>query len=547
MRPKKYSNIMSCRMSNLRSSLARYLPRLGIGSTKIRDNRYFIKEGYRSRAKSDYFRDSSADAEGIVHQPDVYPFAGYLARRFGCTHIIDIGCGRAQKLVSLQPEFRIIGVDFGANIRYCRERYRTGEWIEWDLENAQSIPLRRNVIRRAVIICSDVIEHLVDPQSLVVNLRSWLDYAPFAIVTTPERDLVRGPNDLGPPANTSHVREWNLTELEQWFKFNGLNILFSGLTVNNNRNLEKKTSMIVLGRGSTLVFTSAPAPFRVVAFMTAYNEADIIVPAISRLIAQGVEVYLIDNWSTDNTVENASQLLGKGLIAIEKFPSDGPPRYYEWTRLLGRVEELANRLSADWFIHHDADEIRESPWAGVTLKDAVYLVDRSGFNAIDHTVVVFPPVDNDFVPGDDFGSYFSYFDFGRRPTHFSQMKVWKNLRCPIRLANSGGHEAEFAGRRVYPFKFLLKHYPIRSQTHGDRKIFTERVQRFSPEERAKGWHLQYDSLIHGQVFLKRPSELARFEQEQFFSHYLVERLSGIGVVRVREVRKSVQGEIVTAT
>ena len=70
MRPKKYSNIMSCRMSNSRSSLARYFSRLAIGSTKIRDNRYFTKEGYRSRAKSDYFQDSIAHAEGIVHQPE---------------------------------------------------------------------------------------------------------------------------------------------------------------------------------------------------------------------------------------------------------------------------------------------------------------------------------------------------------------------------------------------------------------------------------------------------------------------------------------------
>ena len=382
-----------------------------------------------------------------------------------------------------------------------------------------------------MVICSDVIEHLIDPESLIENLRSWLDYSPILILTTPERDLVRGPKDLGPPTNPSHVREWSLTELQGWLKFHGLNILFSGLTVNNNRDLEKKTSMIVLGRDSTIDFTPAPTDFRVVALMTAYNEADIIVPAISRLIDQGIEVYLIDNWSTDNTFENASQLLGKGLIAIEKFPNDGPTRYYEWTRLLSRIEELASRLSADWFIHHDADEIRESPWVGVTLKDAIYRVDQSGFNAFDHTVVVFPPVDNGFVPGTDFGSYFSYFDFGRRPTHFSQIKAWKNLGCPIRLVNSGGHQAEFAGRQVYPFKFLLKHYPIRSQAHGDRKIFAERIQRFSPEEKAKGWHKQYDSLPRGRVFLKQPSEVERFDREQFLNDYLVERLSGVGVVR----------------
>ena len=91
-----------------------------------------------------------------------------------------------------------------------------GKWIEWNLESSGRIPLRKNLLRRAVVVCSDVIEHLVDPEPLIENLRSWLDYAPIVILTTPERDLVRGPNDLGPPINPSHVREWSLAELEPW-------------------------------------------------------------------------------------------------------------------------------------------------------------------------------------------------------------------------------------------------------------------------------------------------------------------------------------------
>jgi Glycosyltransferases involved in cell wall biogenesis len=498
---------------------------------KTHENRYFIKDGYQSQEKCQYFEDFIADANGVVHQPDVYPFVGYLARKFGSQNIVDLGCGRAQKLVALQPEFQTVGVDYGVNIRYCRSHYDSGRWVEWNLENPRPIPLNKSLIRGSVVVCSDVIEHLVEPVTLLKNLRSWLNNASIAVLTTPERDRVRGPEDWGPPANPSHVREWSLVELEHLVQSIGFNILFSGLTTNNSKDLEKKTSLLVLAGDSVPELVRAPDRFRVVAIMTAYNEEDIIVPAISRLIQQGIEVYLIDNWSTDATCEKASTFLDRGLIAIEKFPVDGPPQHYEWGRLLRRVEEVAEQISADWFIHHDVDEIRESPWSGTSLRDGLYRVDRSGFNAIDHTVLVFPPADNGYVPGTDFGRYFVHFAFGQRLGHFSQVKAWKNLKRPVHLKNSGGHEVEFDGRRVYPFKFLLKHYPIRSQAHGVRKVFAERVARFSPGEKAMGWHHQYDQLDRGENFLRQPPDVEVFDESTFLTHYLVERLSGVGINR----------------
>ncbi|HEV7796750.1 MAG TPA: hypothetical protein VGO73_01245, partial [Pyrinomonadaceae bacterium] len=89
----------------------------------------------------------------------------------------------------------------------------------------------------------------------------------------------------------------------------------------------------------------------------------------------------------------------------------------------------------------------------------------------------------------------------------------------------------FAGRRVYPFKFLLKHYSFRSQEHGEKKVFRERRDRWNPLERAKGWHVHYDSMQEGHRFLRSSSEKEFFEEADFNKTYLVERLSGIGVDR----------------
>ncbi len=516
----------------LRSLLKRYFHQGDYSAEYPASRGFFIKDGYTSRIDSHYFDDVLNDSEvEVVHQPDVYSLVAFIARRLGCSCIIDIGCGRAGKLISLHPEFQIYGIDYGSNFRFCRERYPFGNWLEWDLHSPRLLALSPDVIRKSVIVCADVIEHLTNPLNVMRMIKNWLSDAPIAILSTPERDLVRGPSDLGPPTNPSHVREWNLTELQKLIDSLGICSLFQGLTVNNNRDLEKKTSIFVLGNSANSEIMTAPEDFRVVAIITAYNEEDIIAPAISNLINQGVEVYLIDNWSTDATLEKAQPLLGKGLINIERFPMDGPPRYYEWERLLGRVEMLTQEIGADWFIHHDADEIRESPWPGIRLKEALYQVDRSGFNAIDHTVAVFPPVDNGFTPGTNFKDYFSFFEFGTRPGHFCQVKAWKNVGQPINLANSGGHEVTFRSRRIYPFNFLLRHYPIRSQNHGEKKVFLERIPRFNPREKAKGWHIQYEANDHKQSFLKHPYDVEPFNESTFYKTYVVERLSRIGIVR----------------
>jgi hypothetical protein len=113
---------------------------------------------------------------------------------------------------------------------------------------------------------------------------------------------------------------------------------------------------------------------RVIAIIAAYNEEDIISSVIGHLAHSGIDAYLIDNHSTDDTVKEASQWLGRGLLHIERFPQSFSPGHdspgpFDWSAILRRKEELATELSADWFIHHDADEIRESPWPGFTLKE----------------------------------------------------------------------------------------------------------------------------------------------------------------------------------
>jgi len=256
-------------------------------------------------------------------------------------------------------------------------------------------------------------------------------------------------------------------------------------------------------------------PFRVIALIAAYNEGDIIAAVISHLAENGVDTYLIDHCSTDDTVAQAKAWHGRGLIGVETFPHEsGYPAELEnvfaWDALLRRKEELSRTLEADWFMHHDADEIREGPWPHLNLRDSIRWVDALGFNCIDFKVLEFCAVDDGFTQGTDPRSYFCHYEEASEFDRI-QRKCWKAGKSAVSLTTVGGHDVEFEGRRIFPIQFLLRHYRIRGETHGRRKVFAERLPRFSDRERQQGWHVQYDALASGASLTRHPATLRRFD------------------------------------
>jgi glycosyltransferase involved in cell wall biosynthesis len=246
--------------------------------------------------------------------------------------------------------------------------------------------------------------------------------------------------------------------------------------------------------------------FNIVAIICAYNEGDIIHHVLKHLIENEISVYLLDHNSTDDTIEVASQWLGKGLIHIEKFPQEsGFPEdlvnKFALRAITQRVEQLHNELGADWYMHYDADEFRESPWPGMNLKEAIQLIDSLGYNAVDFEVLNFRPTDNSYIPKDDVRKYLRYFEPAEEFDKM-QVKAWKNFGQMIDLSTTGGHMVSFSGRKIFPVKFITLHFPIRSQEHGLRKILKDRSHRFDKKEKALGWHIQYSTFLDND---KQPS------------------------------------------
>jgi glycosyltransferase involved in cell wall biosynthesis len=248
--------------------------------------------------------------------------------------------------------------------------------------------------------------------------------------------------------------------------------------------------------------------FRVVAIIAAFNEEDIIAESITDLERQGVNTYLLDNGSTDDTVERASRFLGGSLLNIERFPKDR----FALREILARKEALAEELQADWFINHDADEFRESPWSHLNLRDAIRAVDQAGYNAIDFELLNFRPTSNGSRQVADVRRALKYYELGD-PWDKLQVRCWKKPNVRVDLVSNAGHDVCFPGRRVFPLRFVLRHYPIRSQAHGERKIFRERRPRFDPAEREGGWHVQYDGIEPGHSFLRDPKTLTPYDPD----------------------------------
>src|SRR5215831_12313615 len=250
----------------------------------------------------------------------------------------------------------------------------------------------------------------------------------------------------------------------------------------------------------------------VVAIIAAYNEADVIEPVVRDLIANGVSVYVIDDGSTDGTAGVVEPLVGHGVICVERVadpPNGAEARSFAWERLLHRKAQLAAQLDADWFIHHDADEFRESPWAGVSLLDGIRKVDALGYNAIDFANLDFWPTHDGFMPGADPREAFPWYSEGASYDRV-QVRCWRKT-AKVDLASSGGHDVAFDSRRVFPIRFISRHYPVRGQAHGERKIFVERRPRFLAKERARNWHVQYDVVQEGTSFIRDTCELTRYD------------------------------------
>lgn len=171
----------------------------------LKKKNYYIKDGYNHRNEYQYFDDTSYKDE---HQKEVYMKALNLIQSNNLKSVIDVGCGSGFKLINYLGDYRTTGIDVTETVNFLIKQYPTRKWF--DTKTVDFAFLKADIV-----ICSDVIEHVLNPDFLLNNIKQ-IQNVKYIIISTPDRDLARGINDMGPPGNKTHIREWNMNEFQKF-------------------------------------------------------------------------------------------------------------------------------------------------------------------------------------------------------------------------------------------------------------------------------------------------------------------------------------------
>ena len=198
---------------------------------------FSIDPKYIHREKAEYATDNFST---IVFQPKVYSLAHELMSYLALNTLIDIGCGSGDKLGPfIASGFNIVPVDKGPNVDLFKKRHGFSP-IQFDLEDSRGLDTAIGGLMskiegaKPIMVCADVIEHMVHPDHLLSQIRRAMSVHGISLllISTPDREGLS--NLSGPPTNKSHVREWTMDEFHsfcsQYFKV--LNVSYTTTVIN---------------------------------------------------------------------------------------------------------------------------------------------------------------------------------------------------------------------------------------------------------------------------------------------------------------------------
>lgn len=162
---------------------------------------YYIDENYIARTHTVDMDDHGNEDR---YQNEVYLKAKELAKINNFAKIMDIGTGSGFKLIKYFDEYNTLGLDLPQIIEKNKKIYPEREWSS----------AFKPVVGYDLIIASDVIEHLLDPDDLLDLIEQ--SKPKLFVLSTPDRSLMRESGKKGPPKNIHHVREWTKDEFEQY-------------------------------------------------------------------------------------------------------------------------------------------------------------------------------------------------------------------------------------------------------------------------------------------------------------------------------------------
>lgn len=174
----------------------------------MKENNYFLPPNYKTQKNMIPWDDTPYNNE--AHQKEVYLLALDVLHKFNLNSVIDIGTGSGYKLIKYFKSWPFIGVDLPPTVAWLNKKHPQYDWREW-------CPSLFATCNAELLICSDVIEHIEEPDFFLQSLQCFSTVKKF-VISTPDRELVRGPRDIGPPANPAHYREWTRKEFKNYLQ-----------------------------------------------------------------------------------------------------------------------------------------------------------------------------------------------------------------------------------------------------------------------------------------------------------------------------------------
>jgi SAM-dependent methyltransferase len=171
------------------------------------ESRYCIRGAYKHRNEYCYFDDTPLTDE---YQKEVYLRAADIAEKGDVKSVYDVGCGSGYKLVNYLGQYDTLGFEVPETLEFLRRTHPDRKWAHAGFSDRTHPPAD-------LVVCSDVIEHVVNPDELMGFLlslsRKWL------VLSTPDRGReysALSPFQVGPPHTDHHMREWNFEEFRRY-------------------------------------------------------------------------------------------------------------------------------------------------------------------------------------------------------------------------------------------------------------------------------------------------------------------------------------------
>ncbi|HUT06975.1 MAG TPA: glycosyltransferase family 2 protein [Nitrosopumilaceae archaeon] len=206
---------------------------------------------------------------------------------------------------------------------------------------------------------------------------------------------------------------------------------------------------------------------KIIGMIPVYNDEDIIEEIIQHHIAEGLDLVILDNGSSDQTLEMCKKYVGNGVLQVDQYLTNS--YVSEWDTLLRMLYDMALVHSPDWVIRNDSDEFLESGVSNLTLKEAIEKADSEEFNLIQFDRFDFFMTDKDNVDEKSIRKKMPYYTYHGDFLY----RAWK-YSPGIRISQPAvGHYPIFPENlkyKIYPKKFVMRHYPYRNKEQARQKI-----------------------------------------------------------------------------